>query len=38
VGVVRNAGFSPDDMTSDPAADFGAVESHVHEATDMVPV
>ena len=25
VGVVRNAGFSPDDMTSDPAAGFGAV-------------
>src|SRR5208282_2280330 len=29
VGVVRNAGFSSDDMTSDPAAGFGAVESHV---------
>ena len=38
VGVVRNAGFSPDDMTSDPAADFDAVGSHVHEVTDMVPV
>ncbi len=38
VGVVRNAGFSSDDMTSDPAAGFGAVESHVHEVTDMVPV
>ena len=30
VGVVRNAGFGSDDMTSDPAADF--------EVTDMVPV
>jgi transcriptional regulator with XRE-family HTH domain len=38
VGVVRNAGFSSDGMTSDPAADFVAVDSHVHEVTDMVPV
>ena len=38
VGVVRNAGFSPGGMTSDPADDFDAVESHVHEVTAMVPV
>ena len=38
IGVVRNAGFSSDDMTSGPAGEFGAVESHVHGVTDMVPV
>lgn len=38
VGVVRNAGFSSNDMASVPAGEFGAVESRVHEVTDMVPV
>ena len=38
IGVVRNAGFSSADMASDPAGEFGVVESRVREVTDMVPV
>jgi len=38
VGVVRNAGFSSQDISSDPAGEFGVAEPHVREVTDMVPV
>ncbi|MGA2826883.1 MAG: helix-turn-helix domain-containing protein [Streptosporangiaceae bacterium] len=38
LGVVRNAGFSSEGMTPDPAGEFGVVQSHAHEVTDMVPV
>ena len=38
IGVVRNAGFSSEDMTSGPAGEFGVAGPHVREVTDMVPV
>ena len=38
IGSVRTASFSTDDLTSGPAGEFGDVESHVREVTDMVPV
>jgi XRE family transcriptional regulator, stress-response regulator len=38
IGVVRNAGFSPEDMTSGPAGEFGVADPHAREVTDMVPV
>lgn len=38
IGVVRNAALDGDDMASASAGDFDAVESHVRDMTDMVPV
>ena len=38
IGVVRNAGFSSEDMTSSPGGEFGVVDPQVREVTDMVPV
>jgi transcriptional regulator with XRE-family HTH domain len=38
IGVVRNAALDGDDMAPASADDFDAVESHVRDMTDMVPV
>jgi transcriptional regulator with XRE-family HTH domain len=38
VGVVRTAALDADDMASESSGDFGSVQPHVRDVTDMVPV